>query len=174
VLGPACVTNTFGKGTITYCSVPLGTANYQTVYRDRWEFELDKPLSEIFVKTFRETLGSTPLNFEVVQIPSQMISSHWQQKIDGVDCTLVHFLNAKGVRMKKGDTVVYKKTLPAFPALDTDIIFEIVLPSISEAYVTSPDYKGRKAARVEKVADGRYRVIVPKEAVQAYAMVVLK
>jgi hypothetical protein len=76
--------------------------------------------------------------------------------------------------MKRGDTVVYKKMLPAFPALDKDIIFEIALPSIHEAYVTSPDYQGHKAASVEKVGEGRYRVTVPKEAVRAYAMVVLK
>ncbi|NLE28812.1 MAG: hypothetical protein GX629_03975 [Phycisphaerae bacterium] len=174
ILGPACVSNTFGKGTITYCSAQLGTMNYQTVYRDTWEYELDPSLAEIFLKTFRETAGSEPLNFEVIQISPQMISSHWRQNIDGVDCTLIHFLNATGVRMKKGDKMVYKKTLPAFPALDKDVIFEIGLPSISQAYVTSPDYAGRKEVRFEKVDEGRYRVIVPKEAIHAYAMVVLQ
>ena len=174
VLGPAGVTNTIGKGTITYSCVQMGTANYQTVYRDKWEYELNRPLAEIFMTTFREALGGKLLNFEVIQIPSQMISSQWMQKIDGVDCTLIHLLNATGVRMKKGDKVVYKKTMPAFPALDKDVIFEIELPSISQAYVTSPDYKGHKAARVEKVSDGRYRVTVPKEAIQAYAVVLLK
>jgi hypothetical protein len=174
ILGPACVTSTFGKGTITYCSVPLGTANYQAVYRDKWEYDLDRPLAEILMKSFRETVGTASLDFEMIQVPPQLISSLWQQKIDNSNCTLVHLLNATGVRMKKGDTVVYQKSQPAFPALNEDVIFEISLPSLTEAYVASPDYQGHKSATFVKVADGRYRVTVPKEAIRAYAMVVLK
>jgi hypothetical protein len=173
-LGPACISNRFGKGTVTYCSIQLGTANYQAVYRDKWEFDLDRPLAEILMKIFRQTVGNQPLNFESVQIPSQVICSEWQQKIDGKDCTLVHFLNAMGVRMKKGDPVVYQKSLPAFPPLLKDLVFEIALPTISEAYATSPDYKGHQAVKFEKIGDGRYRVTVPKEALKAYTMVVLK
>jgi hypothetical protein len=174
VLGPVCVSNTQGKGTITYCAAQLGTMNFQTVYRDKWEFEMDRSLAEIFVKTFRRTVGDKPLNFEAVQIPAQVITSQWQQKIDGRDCSLIHFLNATGVHMKKGDTVVYKKSLPAFPALDKDLIFEISMPAINDAYIVSPDYKGHKAVKVEKIGDGRYRVVVPKESLGAYAMVVVK
>jgi hypothetical protein len=174
VLGPACITSKFGKGSITYCSGQLGTINYQAVYRDKWEYELDHALAKILMKSFRSAIGEKPLDFEMIQAPDQLISSLWQQTIDGSDCTLVHILNATGVRMKKGDTVVYKKTLPAFPPLTKDVIFEIKRSSLKEAYITSPDYTGHRPARIEKVADGRYRVTISKDAIQAYAMVVLK
>jgi len=174
VLGPACITSKFGKGSITYCSGQLGTINYQAVYRDKWEYELDHALAKILMKSFRSAIGEKPLDFEMIQAPDQLISSLWQQTIDGSDCTLVHILNATGVRMKKGDTVVYKKTLPAFPPLTKDVIFEIKRSSLKEAYITSPDYTGHRPASIEKVADGRYRVTISKDAIQAYAMVVLK
>ncbi len=51
---------------------------------------------------------------------------------------------------------------PEWGQIKRDVIFEISLPSISKSYYATPDATGHKPVKVEKVKEGRYRIISPK------------
>jgi hypothetical protein len=170
------VTRSIGKGSVIYSSVLLGAANYQEQCKngDTWKFEMNQPLAGILKSIIREVLDEKPLKFEAVQMPAHVISSLWVQENKDRTRTYVHLLNASGVRIKQGQKVPNAKSLPAFPPIARDLIFEIDLPSFSKGYVTSPDYAGHQNIKVKKVGENRYRVTVPKEALKAYAVVVFE
>jgi hypothetical protein len=176
VLGPACVSQNMGKGSITYSAAQPGVANYQPPFDndEQWQYERNSSLAEVLRWIVRQAAGSAPLRFEPVRMPAPLLSTVWMEELDGRRRTLVHLLNATGVRIKKGEKVLSEKTQPAFPVLESDPVFEIELPSFTAAYATSPDFQGHKTIAVEKISSTRYRVTVPREAIKAYTLVVLE
>jgi hypothetical protein len=73
--------------------------------------------------------------------------------------------------VKNGDTLPLPN--PTWEEIKDDMSFEISLPSISESYYATPDSPGHKAVRVEKISEGRYKVVVPKGTVDKYGIVYL-
>ena len=176
ILGPACVTGRFGKGKIIYLAAQPGTVCYQRDFHkdDEWTYELDRPMAEILRKLVHQVWGDKPMNFSPVRIPVNVMVTLWAQDTDRGRKTMVHLLNATGAGIQKGDKIDNRKSLPAFPGLKDDLVFEVDLPSFTRGYMTSPDYTGHKSIMVEKIGYSRYRVTVPKETLHAYAMLVLE
>jgi hypothetical protein len=175
ILGPACISQNVGKGRIIYLAAQPGTGCYQRDFRkdEKWTYELDRPMSELLLNLVKQAWGNRPMNFSPVKMPTKVITTLWAEDTAHGRKTTIHLLNATGTRIQKGDTVDNCKSLPAFPALTDDLVFEVDLPAFSKGYVTSPDYQGHKKIEVEKVGRFRYRVTVPKEALLAYSVVVL-
>lgn len=176
ILGPACVVTSLGKGKIYYCAAQIGTACYQRSYSkgEKWTYELNRPLAEDLGRIVRLAWGDKPMNFSPVAMPARVMTTLWAQDTARGRKTMVHLLNATGSGLKKDEIVNNRKSLPAFPALTNDLVFEIELTTFTRGYVTSPDYTGQKPVFVKKIGLTRYRVTVPKEHIQAYAMVVFE
>jgi hypothetical protein len=176
VLGPTCVAVNVGKGRIYYCAAQLGSACYQEACAkdQKWTYELNEPMAKIFNQVVHLAWGHQPMNFSPVKMPAKVITTLWAQETDRGQKTMIHLLNATGAGLKKGQPMDNKKSLPAFPALTDDLVFEVELPSFTRGYVTSPDYTGHKSIMVQEIGLSRFRVTVPREALKAYAMVVLE
>jgi hypothetical protein len=118
----------------------------------------------------RQVIG-TDLSFEAMAMPAKLLTSVYRESRDGEDITLVHLLNATGVKVKNGDILPLPD--PEWGEIKGDLIFEISLPSISNSYYATPDTPGHQPVRVEKVIEGRHRIIVPEGTVEKYGIVYL-
>ncbi|MDD2477341.1 MAG: hypothetical protein PHI32_15695 [Dysgonamonadaceae bacterium] len=85
---------------------------------------------------------------------------------------MVHLLNATGVKVKNGDVLPVPN--PEWEPIEDDMVFEIALPSIKEAYYASPDATGHKAVKVEAAGSNLFKITVPKGTVEKYGIVYLK
>ena len=135
-----------------------------------YKFTPDEKLTALHEKVLSQVLGNT-LSFEAVSMPQKVLASVYNELRDGKKMTMVHLLNATGVKVKNGDTLPLPN--PTWEEIKDDMSFEISLPSISESYYATPDSPGHKAVKIEKIAEGRYRVIVSKGTVDKYGIVYL-
>ena len=76
------------------------------------------------------------------------------------------------MKVKNGDIFPVSNTV--WEAIDEDLVFEIVLPSIDEAFYASPDETGHKTVKIEKPENNLYKITVPKGTVEKYGIVFLK
>jgi hypothetical protein len=162
----------FGKGKVVYCAKRYGINDFCNSFTlgRTYQFTPDEKQTAVHEKILRQVIGNE-LSFEAVSIPQKVLTSVYNETRDGKKMTLVHLLNATGVKVKNGDVLPvpnYK-----WDMINTDMNFEISLPSINDAYYATPDSPGHKPVRIEKVSDGRYRVIVPKGTVDKYGIVYL-
>ena len=91
----------FGKGKIVYCAKRYGIndfCNSYTVGRT-YKFTPDEKQTALHEKVLRQVLGNT-LSFEAVSIPKKVLTSVYNELRDGKKLTLVHLLNATGVKVK--------------------------------------------------------------------------
>lgn len=162
----------YGKGKVVYCPKKYGINDFCNSFSigRSYLFNPDAGTTALHGKVLERAIGHK-LSFEAVSIPQKVLTSVYSELRDGKKVTLVHFLNATGVKVKNGDFLPLKNT--EWEEITENMIFEISLPSISESYYTSPDSPGHKAIRVEKVSDGRFKVIVPKGTVDKYGIVYL-
>ena len=172
VLGPIVISRSFGRGEVFYCAPRLGAVNYQpnTNVGSKWSFEMNVPLKKTLMNVVRQAMGDDPLVLKPVRIPEKVFTTFYQQNYKGRQSRVVHLLNGTGVTVKKGDRVPTSKSRPAFPAITEDMVFEIELPALGQSYAVSPDYPGQKEIYTEKLSSTRYRVTVPREALQSYTI----
>ena len=111
-----------------------------------------------------------PARIWKVQAPRLVLGELYYQKSGGY---IAHFLNASGTELEKGETVPNGTKEEAWPALKEDVVFTLRDGKVSSAYAVSPDFKGRKTLKVEKV-DGQSRITLPKEFMRAYSIVYIK
>jgi hypothetical protein len=170
--GNAFVEATTGKGRIVYCANRYGLNEFCKSHTvgSTYEFSPDLKIAALNDSIFRKLIGDK-LSFESVTIPPKVLSSVYNETRDGKKMTLVHLLNATGVKAKNGD----KLPLPysEWDPIKGDMIFEISSKSINEAYYATPDIPGHKPVRVEKISDERYKVTVPAGTVEKYGIVYL-
>jgi hypothetical protein len=161
-----------GKGRVVYCSERLGLNDFckSHTIKSTYEYLPDAKLTALHEKFLRQVLG-TELSFEAIAMPAKLLTSVYRESRNGEDITLVHLLNATGVRVKNGDILPLPD--PAWGEIKGDLIFEISLPSISNSYYATPDAPGHRPVKVEKVIEGRYRIIVPEGTVEKYGIVYL-
>ena len=161
-----------GKGRVVYCADRLGLNDFceSHTVNSTFEFFPDEGLTVQHEKVLRRVIG-TELSFEAIAMPAKLLTSVYRETRNGKDITLVHLLNATGVRVKNGDVLPLPD--PAWGEIKGDLIFEISLPSIGSSYYATPDAPGHQPVRVEKVKEGRYRIIVPKGTVEKYGIVYL-
>ncbi len=175
-LGPVALHADYGKGKIFYCSALLGKKNYEPESSPgrEWKFQMNEPIAEMLIYGVNKALGSEPLKFSGVNIPSSVLTTVYREIKPSQFSTIVHLLNATGsYSLKPGMVVPSESPSPAFPALEQDIVFDITMENIKEGYCVSPDYGGKKNIRVEKIDDFRFRITVPKENLQTYSMIYL-
>ncbi len=166
------VEGNFGKGRVVYCAKRYGINDFCNSFTmgDTYKFTSEEKLTALHEKVIRQAIGNS-LSFEAVSMPQKVITSVYNELRDGKKMTMVHLLNATGVKVKNGDTLPLPN--PTWEEIKDDMSFEIALPSISESYYATPDSPGHKAVRVEKISEGRYKVVVPKGTVDKYGIVYL-
>ena len=160
----------FGKGRVVYCAKRYGINDFCNSFTigGTYKFTPDKKLTALHEKVLRQVIGNK-LPFEVVSMPPKVLISVYEELRNGKKVTLVHLLNATGVKVINGDTLPLLN--PAWEEIKNDMSFEISLPSISQSYYATPDSPGHKSVKVEKINDRRYRIVVPKGTVEKYGIV---
>ena len=161
-----------GKGRVVYCAKKYGMndfCNSFTIGRT-YKFTPDEKMTALHEKVLRQAIGKQ-LSFEALSMPQKVLTSVYNEVRDGKKMTMIHLLNATGVKVKNEDTLPLSN--PTWEEIKDDMSFEISLPSIRDSYYATPDAPGHKAVRIEKVSDGRYKVVVPKGTVDKYGIVYL-
>ncbi len=174
---PLLVERKYGKGKIIYCATQLSGYNYEreSTYGRKWTYAMDDSLDKFNGQVLAKVIGTEKLDFTPVNIPRQVLASVYRQTVKGKNSTMVHLLNATGVkRLEIGKIVPGEIPEPAWPALTTDLTFEISLPSLKLAYAVSPDYQGRKPVQYQKKAENRYLITVPKELLGKYSIIFME
>lgn len=167
---------TYGKGKFFYCNAQLGSNLYEqeTTINKKWSFAKDENLAKIYASILIKVTGKDPV-ITSVNIPEKVfVSVYSQPDIDGRTTTVVHLLNGTGVTNKLDENVQIKAFNPPWPELKDDLVFNIPLSSISEAYATSPDFYGKKTVQYEKIRNGEYQITVSKKAFNSYNIIFLK
>lgn len=161
-----------GKGRMVYCANSYAFNDFCKSYtiENIYEFTPDATLTALNEKNLRKVIGSN-LSFEAVAIPAKVITSVYSESREGRKTTLVHLLNATGVNVKNGDKLPLPK--PSWGVIKGEMSFEISLPSIGKSYYATPDSPGHKPVKVEKVSDGRYRIVIPEGTLEKYGIVYL-
>jgi len=159
-----------GKGRIIFCAKRYGLNEYCRAYTigNTYGFSPDPALTALNEKILRQVTGSE-LSFEAVSMPAKVLSSVYNESQNGKQRTLVHLLNATGVKAENGDNLPLAD--PSWERIKGDMIFEISLPSVSESYYATPDTPGHSPVTVEKVNNERYRITVPEGTVEKYGIV---
>jgi len=159
-----------GKGRIVNCAKRYGLNDFCKSYtiENTYEFNPDANLTALNEDILRKVIGNK-LSFEALSIPAKVLTSVYKESRDGRKITLVHLLNATGVNVKNGDKLPLPN--PSWGVIKGDMSFEISLPSISKAYYATPDSPGHKPVSIEKVHDGRYRVVIPEGTLDKYGIV---
>ena len=171
-VGPAVVVNRFGKGTSYFLAPRLAVLNFQheMTSKDKWTFTPNQPAAGLLLDLVYRALGDGPV-LKAVQVPEKVLLAVYRQDRDGTPQWLVHVLNATGVRMEPGQTVPSKKSLPAFPALEQDLVFDLRLEARCTGQVVSPDYAGSRPVTVAAAEGGYQRITVAKGDVVAYGLI---
>ena len=173
-LGPAVVGYQYGKGSSLYLAARLAALNYEREIsvNDKWTFAHNRPAAELLTSLVSRTLPGGPV-LKAVQVPEKVLVTLHSQERAGMKQWIVHLLNATGVRLKPGQLVPARKSLPAFPALDRDLVFDLRLGAPCRGYIVSPDYSERREVSVAGTDGGYQRVTVPKDSLIAYATMCL-
>ncbi len=161
-----------GKGRIVYCTEQYGINEFckSHTIENIYEFSPDPEITALNEKILRKVIGSR-LSFEASELPKKVLTSVYSELRDGKKVTLVHLLNATGVKAANGDKLPLPD--PEWGKTDREMSFEISLPSVSSSYYASPDAPGHSKVRIEKISDNRYRVAIPGGTVDKYGIVYL-
>jgi hypothetical protein len=162
----------FGKGRVVYCKERYGINDFCSSFTvgRTYLFNPDEKKTALHEKVLRQVLGDK-LSFEAGSMPQKVLASVYNETRGAKKLTLVHLLNATGVKVKNGDVLPVPNS--SWEEIKEDMSFEISLPSVSESYYASPDSPGHKAVEVTKISDGRFKVTVPKGTVDKYGIVYL-
>jgi hypothetical protein len=161
-----------GKGKLVYDAKRYGLNDFckSHTIENIYEFTPDSNLTERNEKILRKIIG-TKLSFEAVTMPAKVLASVYTESRGGKNITLIHLLNATGVKVKNGDKLPLPN--PAWGVIKGDLSFEIALPTVSKSYYATPDSPGHKPVKVEKVSDGRYKIVIPEGTLEKYGIVYL-
>lgn len=161
-----------GRGTIYYHPQRFGLNDCapDLTLGQVYEFNPDKQTSAEHLRVLRTIVGER-LNFESVNMPENVLTTVYSDVKEGAPIKMVHILNATGVEVKYGDTLPVPN--PQWGTIDRDLVFEIAIPDIAQAYYATPDEPSSKSVGVERVEAGRYRVTVPRGTVHRYGIVYL-
>lgn len=167
---------TYGKGKFVYCSAQIGSNLYEAEIsiNAKWTFVKDEKLAALYGDILQHATGKDPI-ITADEIPENFFVSVYEQPDkDNKKLTMVHLLNGTGVANKKAEDVKGKSFNPAWPELKNDLVFNIPLSSIKEAYVTSPDFAGRKNIAFKKLESGEYQITLPGNLLKSYSIIFLK
>ncbi len=162
----------YGKGRIIYSPERYGLNEFCNSFTlgDIYRFTPDPEKTNLNEKIFSRIFRSG-LSFKTVFMPSKVLVSVYKDVINGKKITLVHILNATGVKLNNGDKLPVPD--PQWEKIEGNMIFEISIPSVSDSYYSTPDTPGHKSVGVEKISEGRYRITVPEGTVDKYGIIYL-
>ncbi len=163
---PALVARSHGKGRILYqtASLPGELFASEGVTNMTWEFELDETLAS-FCREYYGTVFADALHWRT-NAPAKVYTSLYRQG----DATVIHFLNAAGANLKKGETMSAAAPGPAWPELQEDITFTIPCKKAEEVHAVSPDFPDRQLLPFT-IKDGELTATLPKSMLHAYTIV---
>ncbi len=172
---PAGITIPYGLGSITYISGRIGGLNMEDerTIRQEWIFEWNREAFDFQQELFQQLLSSSS-TFKAVNIPEKIYVTVYNQPLEGKKYTLVHLLNATGSKMKKGEVVPTGVPDQPFPDPVDDIIFQIKLPGLNNAYIASPDFSGHASVQTRDLANGWYEITIPGDRLHCYSIVWLE
>ncbi|MDD5704757.1 MAG: beta-galactosidase trimerization domain-containing protein [Kiritimatiellae bacterium] len=104
----------------------------------------------------------------VVQAPAGLVIKVFHQTRRGRKAIVVHLLNCRGESEIKLGEVIPENHAVNFPVLDDDVVLELPLAAVKTAYLISPDWPGRKTARVLRASDG-CQIRIPARYLKRYA-----
>jgi len=173
--GEANAETQISKGKLEYSAAPLGKSFFEPYARIgvTWTYQPNEGALAQLHQIVENLRGSNPL-LQAVQIPAAvLLTAYRQDEIDGKKTTYVHLYNGSGVTLQKGDKIPGNPPANAFPHLNKDIIFDIVLPNKSTfiADFVSPDFEGSRNVSLQSLGNSRYRVTVFAKDLKAYGMV---
>ena len=161
-----------GKGRIVYTMKKNAINEYCGSFRhgDVYSFNPDSVITKTNEKILNYVIGNR--NFKSISVPSKVLVTVYKNNEKEKNTTMIHLLNATGVKVKNGDMLPLPN--PEWGVIDEDLVFEIALSSISDAYYTSPDTPGHKTVNAEKIGNNLFKITVPKGTVDKYGVVYLK
>lgn len=164
------VETTLGSGRIIYSRHRYGINDFCTSFTigNIYQYTPNAGLTALHEKNISMVTGNT-LSFQALSIPPKVLTSVYVDFKEGKKVTMVHLLNATGVKIKNGDKLPLPD--PTFEKISEDLIFELSAPVISSIYYASPDTPGHQTVRAEKTGDGRFRITVPAGTVDKYGIV---
>lgn len=167
---PCWIEQPYGKGKMIYQPLELAGALYapEVSPGKKWQFERDDALAELLHRELRRMLGDAAL--WQTDAPEKVYTTLYREP----DRLLVHFLNATGVAIKKGEVMTDRAPEVAYPALAQDISFT-VSPGfpVRQVYAVSPDFAGRKELSFAVTPGGECQVALPKAMLNVYTIVIL-
>lgn len=168
---PVLMERAWGKGRIIYTPFAFG------VNLNMNEFTAQKPMtfeplpvSETLLKNIlKKTIGNaTP--WHPGNTPENVVTGIFK---DGEE-VIVHFLNASGANVKKGDMVPAVIPEDGFPQLAEDIMFSVKKEDVTEVYAASPDFEGNVPLSFVNGEDGTCMITLPADKLQVYTLVHIK
>ncbi len=157
----------YGKGRVLYTPFVFGHSVWNDEQMVGTVFKSERrPVCEsLFQAVIRDYAGNANA-WEPGNTPAGVLTGVF----DVAGKSVIHFLNATGSKIKKGDIVPPNPPEDVFPMLNEDIRFAIFKQNATKAYAVSPDFPDPRPLQFE-IKDGRVNVILPKGLLKAYTIV---
>ena len=162
----------YGKGKILYARQKNAINEYCRSFTDgsAYSFNPDPGITKTNERILSYVIGNE--TFKALSVPSKVLVTVYKSNANEKNITMIHLLNATGVKVKNGDLLPVPN--PVWEPINDDLVFEIALPAIEDAYYASPDAPGHKTVKVEAAGYNLFKVTVPKGTVEKYGIVYLK
>ena len=157
----------YGKGRVLYTPFVFGHSVWNDEQMVGTVFKSERrPVCESLFQAVISEYGGNANAWESGNTPAGVLTGVF----DVGGKSVIHFLNATGSKIKKGDIVPPNPPEDMFPMLNDDIRFAIFKPNATQAYAVSPDFAGPRPLQFVN-QDGRVKVILPKGLLKAYTIV---
>ena len=170
---PVFIEKTYGKGKFIYTPMQMSGNLYarEGSVGKKWYFKRDDQLAKLMHQVLAEQLKSARI--WQTDAPEKVYTTIYAEK----SRMLVHFLNGQGTS-SLGPQEVMTADIKGdpFPPITRDITFTLEKTpfAIGKVYAVSPDFAGRKALPSQTLDNGNVKVILPKELLKIYTIVILE
>jgi len=129
--------------------------------------EEDRQLQKSLMLNAVRWAAGNERSLTVKQAPEGLLIKAFNQQNNKRRSVVVHLLNCLGEESVKFGEVIPDKEPIKFPPLKNDIILELRLDSIKQAYLISPDWPGRKPVKFKRI-DGVFHLAIPAHTLKRY------
>ena len=165
-----CEERSYGKGKFIYRALDweaLFVVAEKTA-TDKWSL-VERPEQETRFRNYLARQLADALVWKV-DAPAQLYTALWKES-DGT--ISIHFLNATGARMKKGELLGNRAPEPAFPPLEKDIVFQLPGKALSVT-ASSPSFQDARPLPFVNNGDNTASVTLPALLAREYVIVKVK
>ncbi|MEI6423837.1 MAG: alpha-amylase family protein, partial [Lentisphaerota bacterium] len=107
-----------------------------------------------------------PMPLTVKKAPNGILIKAFRKSKD--NAVVIHILNCRGERAVKFGELIPQEYDVDFPKLNEDIVLELNLPLIKQAYLFSPDWDENRQVDVRKTSDGAFMLTIPADTLRRY------